>query len=286
MTHRTVYYITPALEITIKEQATFFNMGAPYARLNSLIEHTRDTKRAYIPIAPLEPQEEAILQGVALKQGTEKGIIYCCEWCCWTGEYIEQYHNHILEAHGRNKFLEVARNDSEVTDLTELLPWINGNVELKTELPDSITAKYESDDMDWTEHIDISRDFNEYGVAYYTLTITQYNRYNDEIENDEASTQHMEDFDEGKIDEINQNFDKDIKDWESKKAINITDTYKQRLTVHTDIVDEYCYVNVSHYHYYKAITIKCETNRLLRVKAVIAARAEIAEIYLKAVEGA
>lgn len=281
------YRITNAMRFTIREQSEVFHMGRPYNHLNGHIL-TLDNEYFILCDCISEQEELDILE--KLNPNLEIITLYECEYCAnfdalklYLYNHIGKYHEHIFNEHYKY-FLETARASDPLKDLTELLKFDTETYRIENNKMDLISAI--SDDFDEYENMQISRDYNEYGVPFYSLEITRYDN-SDEIETPESLAQHdllgnNEDTDteQNEINEIEEKATKETEAWENRKHLFTTYTAKQEIRIRPTIETKECFVQITHNHIYKATMLTCTTTQLDQLKAIIAAREEIRELYL------
>jgi hypothetical protein len=151
-------------------------------------------------------------------------------------------------------------------------------VEIETNESDHLLAKYVSDDGDQHEIIELSRDFNEYGVPFVTVELKQYGR-DDELEYSDVLCQHECDLSQRELNRIDKNSDKEREDWTHREQWAELTTYRVQFSIAAYIEEEWCPCNISHYHIYKAVRIvMCESD-MDKIKYLLAARDTIISLY-------
>jgi hypothetical protein len=211
--------------------------------------------------------------------------LYKCDFCSHISDTIGIYHKHVFDSHGQQHFLEIVRSDHEMKSLDALLPQeysaeALNHVEIAANNTDTLIAKYISDDYEFYETINISREFNEYGVCFFNLQITQYSRDNMVKTSDILCNEYEESMTEKQIAKIDNKADREITKWKNHKAWEIRDSYTCNLSVKADITSETNYSNYTHEQYFKAVTIECTTQDTKKLKALIAAKDIIINLYL------
>ncbi|MFA5307293.1 MAG: hypothetical protein WC365_07640 [Candidatus Babeliales bacterium] len=288
MPQEIAYRITNAIRFTIKEQSQFFKMGQPYDWLfNEIITVNNDyyllKKSVDLADNPISTME--VLKHINPNIEKETITLYHCDFCGHITNAIGLYHKHVFDSHGQQHFLEIVHSDHEIKNLESLLPHdysteALNNVTVESNDTDSLSAKYISDDYEFYETISIKREFNEYGVCFFTLQITQYNRDNMVETSDTRINEYEESITEKQIAKIDNKADREITKWHKRKTWEIRDSYTCNLSVKADIASETNYSNYTHEQYFKAVTIECTTQNTEKLKALIAAKDIIINLYL------
>ena len=134
---------------------------------------------------------------------------------------------------------------------------------------DEITINYE--DAYEIETIWLRKWQNEYGVTFYDLEL-EYAHRNEEIHNcyschdafcDDCPLKEIKD-------EIDNYIEKEINEYLKKPKIKIE--VFDKLTIERIIVERKCYVDVPHYHIYKGVRVRFETQDFSHVIAILKLR--------------
>ena len=182
-------------------------------------------------------------------------------------------------------------------DLISLLRGITTDEYKIEEKPNDITATYH-DAYDY-EQIALTRTWNMgtkadnkkaiWKTAKYDLWIEKISDLMEsEIDKPSVLSQHNmypEEFEdlteeeaEKKIEEIEQESEKDIEYWKQKKAINLKG-FGYELEISPTITEIECYVNITHTHIYKGLLLHTTTTDKQHINTILKARDIIFDIY-------
>lgn len=217
----------------------------------------------------------------------EKGkTIYHCEYCSFKTDAIGKLLKHVFDNHHQH-FNETCINFTQPKHLIDILPEDireNEDYEKTLETPNILKVQYT--DAYEKLNIQIDRHFNEYGVAHYTLWLTKIDDLtNDEIIYPESChdcyedcTYYDKETESCTIEEISN---KEKEDWENKPNLTTKFGINELIDVYATIETIKCYLNILHYHYYKALEINAQTTDAKTITTIINAADIIFALYME-----
>jgi hypothetical protein len=220
-----------------------------------------------------EQSEEDILKNI--NPCLETVTLYQCEFCNntahpYTTQAIGQYYKHIYDNHNMH-FAEIAATTQPIKNVGEFFK----NFDLESyeiDNPNSETATATNEGLDGSEVIEeytITREFNEYGVPFYNLTIEKTS-WSDEIITADVMTQEYEEtITEKKAQAIDKRAQKEITKWKNIKPLGYTSSFKRKIELKPSIITRTNYSNITHEKYYKAVKLDFVTSKTNEIQAAI-----------------
>jgi len=147
-------------------------------------------------------------------------------------------------------------------------------------LDGSITVEYH--DAYDIEIIDLWVTWDEYNVPTINLHIEQTN-VDEEIPHPSACHECWEEceyYTEDRCMYPEELEEKEIEQWTKKSSIEVNHL-GTRLTLENSIYERICYLNITHYHLYKAITLNAEVQTIKDMNTVLNARDLLIALYAR-----
>jgi len=274
------YKISNANRLTLQERSsTTWNKNNTVKHMdkhyNQLFSHIIKVNNEYFILhnSITEQCEEDILKNI--NPGLETVTLYLCEFCNntahpYTTQAIGQYYKHVYDKHNAH-FAEIAATTQPIKNVGEFFR----NFDLESyeiDNPNSETATATNEGLDGSEVIEeytITRDFNNYGVPFYNLTIEKAAWSDEVITADVMTLEYEMAVTEKKAQAIDKRAQKQITKWENIKPLEYASSYKRKIELKPTIITRTNYSNGTHEKYYKAVKLDFVTSDINEIQAAI-----------------